>query len=212
MPNDSIIAPRVALVDPNTGKVSTEWYRFFFALSTLVLNNNTTSIADLQVGPPAITAGEVVNLLDRMSLEQLDAALVSDLAELTKAVQGLGVAPPTLDLSTVEAAIHGLQVAPVAQPPSDGFLLVVTTTATPTTITSGAGTLLVNVGAAAAVTLPVPTAGRRVTVKDKSGAAGVNNITVSPPSGTIDGAATYVLTANYQSADFLADGTNYWVI
>ena len=49
----NIPAPRVPLVDPETGLISNEWYRYFFNLFVLAgSGGNTTSLDDLQVGPP----------------------------------------------------------------------------------------------------------------------------------------------------------------
>lgn len=67
------------------------------------------------------------------------------------------------------------------------------------------------------VTLPAastyPGAGRVFIVKDESGAAGTNNITVKSASGTLDGvaAATGVpITTNYGSSRWMSDGTNWF--
>jgi len=48
--------------------------------------------------------------------------------------------------------------------------------------------------------------------KDISGAAATNNITLTPASGTIDGAGSYVINSNYASVNVFCDGTNFWVI
>lgn len=63
------------------------------------------------------------------------------------------------------------------------------------------------------ITLPVPTNGRVLFVKDLKGTAATNNITVNPHAAeTIDGGASYVLSQNYQSVEFTSDGTNWSVI
>lgn len=55
-------------------------------------------------------------------------------------------------------------------------------------------------GAATAITLPAnPLNGHSILIKDGKGDAGTNNITITPASGTIDGAATYVISENYGS-------------
>ena len=54
MLNTTVIpAPRVPLVDPETGIISNEWYRYLFNIFTLTgAGGNATSLDDLQVGPP----------------------------------------------------------------------------------------------------------------------------------------------------------------
>jgi len=49
----NIPSNRVEIIDPRTGMVSREWYRFFLNLFTLAGNGgNQTSLDDLQIGPP----------------------------------------------------------------------------------------------------------------------------------------------------------------
>ena len=53
----NIPAPRVPVVDPETGLIANEWYRFFLNLFTLTGSGSTTiSLDDLQVGPPVYDA------------------------------------------------------------------------------------------------------------------------------------------------------------
>lgn len=68
-----------------------------------------------------------------------------------------------------------------------------------------------------AVTLDLPAAatatGRVIAVKDSSGDAATNNITIDGnASETIDGSATYVFSSNYLAAAFLSTGTEWLVI
>jgi hypothetical protein len=50
-----IPAPRVPVIDEKTGLMSREWYRFFINLFNLTgEGSNTTSLTDLQVGPPSL--------------------------------------------------------------------------------------------------------------------------------------------------------------
>lgn len=53
--------------------------------------------------------------------------------------------------------------------------------------------------------LPV---GKFITVKDGKGDADINNITITPASGTFDGQGTYVLRYPYQAITFYSNGTN----
>lgn len=55
----NIPSSRTDLVDPRTGLMSREWYRFFLNLFNLTgAGNNPTSLDDLQVGPPTTGGGE----------------------------------------------------------------------------------------------------------------------------------------------------------
>lgn len=54
--------------------------------------------------------------------------------------------------------------------------------------------------------------GRVITIKDESGGANTNNITIATEgSANIDGASTYVMSANYESATIYSDGTNWFI-
>ena len=76
---------------------------------------------------------------------------------------------------------------------------------------AGKSVYLSNSGTAYALTLPVAdsTAGRFYVIKDISGGAASNNITVTAQSTNfIDGAATYVIASNYGSATFINRGNS----
>lgn len=93
--------------------------------------------------------------------------------------------------------------------------------------TAGAGAVTVNkdtdfyigktaiTGGGDTVTLPSAVtagAGSTFVVKDQSGGAAANNITVATSGGNIDGVATKVITTNYGSYTVVSDGTNYFII
>jgi len=66
---------------------------------------------------------------------------------------------------------------------------------------------------AVSITLPPPSAGRLINIKDYFGNAGTNNITILPhASETIDGASSYVIKYNYGFVQLVSDGTNWYVI
>jgi hypothetical protein len=59
-------APRVALIDPTTGLVSREWYRFFLNLFELTgSGSNAVSLDELQIGPPTVTIDEFTAIINR---------------------------------------------------------------------------------------------------------------------------------------------------
>lgn len=70
---------------------------------------------------------------------------------------------------------------------------------------------------AAVTSLTLPSAqvvsGRTIIIKDASGNAGANNITIDTGgSETIDGAATLVMSTNYQTVKLYSDGSNWFNI
>ena len=83
--------------------------------------------------------------------------------------------------------------------------------------TAKAGDRVIGVNRAGTVTVTLPTAevrkGRIYTVKDESGAAGSNNITVATEgSETIDGSVTDVISDNYGAKHYYSDGTNWFEV
>lgn len=68
-------------------------------------------------------------------------------------------------------------------------------------------------GAATVVNLPAsPVLGDSYVIKDGKFDAASNNITLTPASGNIEGASTYVLNQNGQTARLLYDGTQWLLI
>jgi hypothetical protein len=76
-------------------------------------------------------------------------------------------------------------------------------------------TVLCNASSAINVTLPNPAVtGRTLVIKDISGAASTNNITIlQHASETIEGLnSSYLIQGNFQSVNLQSDGTNWWLI
>jgi hypothetical protein len=62
------------------------------------------------------------------------------------------------------------------------------------------------------VTLPQPNSGRQLIIKDASGLAQTNNITILPhASESIDGAPKVVISTNYSSITLMSDGVNWYI-
>ncbi len=57
-----------------------------------------------------------------------------------------------------------------------------------------------------------PAAGRTYRIKDNVGSAALNNITIVPNAGTIDGAATLVINSNWGSVDIVYNGTAWRIL
>lgn len=71
-----------------------------------------------------------------------------------------------------------------------------------------------SIAAGSTVTLPVPTPGRVIVIKDSQGSANTYNITIARyGSESIEGlAASYVMTAAWDSKTLISDGTNWFFI
>lgn len=93
----------------------------------------------------------------------------------------------------------------------------------PTRVVTAAGAITVaatdyavvvnkTVAAASAVALPAGVIGQAFVIKDGKGDAAANNITITPAAGTIDSAATLVISANYGVARLLYNGTEWNVV
>jgi hypothetical protein len=87
---------------------------------------------------------------------------------------------------------------------------VLSTSTTPITASSGDIWEITTGSSAFAVTLPASSYGNRVIIKKVDSGAGA--ITITPASGTIDGAATLVLSSQNAAVELVADGTNWLII
>jgi hypothetical protein len=127
----NIPAPRVDFIDPRTGLMAREWYRFFFNLFNLTGGgSNNTSLADLQVGPPPIN-----DVLGELGLVYDQAQLASMMAQFEEAARNaknqLDTAPALPQLGTLASVnednvrLIGFSTSPspaVANPPPAGML------------------------------------------------------------------------------------------
>jgi len=120
-----ITPPRVPLIDPRTGLIDRAWYLFF-----LSLNQIATNVVDDVVGPSSEsllasydaalrsvnqelqTLPPVVNLPAPDVLTDCCSALVSQVAEMQKQIEGLQ-AQPIVDAGAISLALAALTSAPV---------------------------------------------------------------------------------------------------
>ena len=87
---------------------------------------------------------------------------------------------------------------------------VTTLTGSATLVTTQSGVVLVNNAAAATVTLPAAASSTGLTFTIKRLTA--NAVTVASAGGTIDGAATQALAAQYDFITVVSDGTNWYIV
>lgn len=74
-------------------------------------------------------------------------------------------------------------------------------------------TYLVDTGVAVTVTLPSAALNAEVVIKDSTGEANDQNITVNTPGAeTIDGAASLTISSNYESVRLVSDGSNWFIL
>lgn len=70
--------------------------------------------------------------------------------------------------------------------------------------------ILVNTSVARTIIpLGSPTTGQTYRIKDNTGSAATNNITITPSGANIDGAASQVINTNYGSVDIVFNGTQW---
>lgn len=97
-----------------------------------------------------------------------------------------------------------------------GLQLTETTTTSSYSVDSSESDYFIfcNPSAGITITLPSPTAGRVVVIKDISGTAETNNITIARfNTENIEGlAASYVLTTNWGCVKLSSDGTNWFIV
>jgi hypothetical protein len=114
----NITPPRVDLIDPRTGLISREWYRFFLNLFQLTgSGQNTTSLTDLQLGPPAPQQEDLTSVIvDVSGLEKQPSqeSALDQIAELEKQIEALEL-QPVIDDGAINAAIAALSTAPVTK-------------------------------------------------------------------------------------------------
>jgi len=112
----NIPAPRVDFIDPRTGLMSREWYRFFFNLFNLTGGGtNDTSLTDLQIGPPVYDlTGEIAQVSNTTQLATASNSTVDQLYEALKRVDALEESPVGNDqLYEAIKRIEALEEAPI---------------------------------------------------------------------------------------------------
>ena len=104
--------PRVEFIDPRSGAISREWYRFFLSLLTATQNNQS----EVEVAPDTssllATYDALLETLTQTTETQPDGASASDLAVVQSEVQALALSPPPLDELAIRALIPA-STAPV---------------------------------------------------------------------------------------------------
>lgn len=116
----NITPPRVPLTDSRTGLISREWYRFFLNLFILTgEGRNTTSLTDLQLGPPPTQQEDFTDIIvniEGLLTQPAQDGVIEQVAELQKQVQALEVATDQTALlaqiAELQKQVQALQVTP----------------------------------------------------------------------------------------------------
>jgi hypothetical protein len=195
-----IPAPRVPILEPNTGAISREWYRFFENLFLLTGGgSNPQSLSDLQKGPPSATIDDFDILIDKKSGDVGPSG--SDTSALiAQALQSVELGP----LNGVELVIgylNGLTKAPVTKTADFAVEL--------------GETWIINnkAGSSCTVTLPPPAAevGRELHFQNYQDQTLVSASSNVVPLAGGAAATSILLDVAGAHATLVSDGTN-WVM
>jgi len=120
----NITPPRVPLMDSRTGLISREWYRFFLNLFVLTgEGRNTTSLTDLQLGPPIPQQEDFTDIIvniEGLLTQPAQDGVIEQVAELQKQVQALEVATDqTALLAQIDELQKQVQALQVTPPPRE---------------------------------------------------------------------------------------------
>lgn len=165
-------------------------------------------------------ANPIVNLNDPILLQN-DSAAAPGYSFASSANSGwfydIGFPGPALAASGVEIAVANLAVFSALRSLQVGWQFLIHAVGSAVNFVDPSTDTYVGITSTAAVrtvTLPAtPSDGVLMIVKDESGAAATNNITVNTSDGTlIDGNATAIINQNYGSLSFIFRNGNWWII
>jgi len=132
-----IVPPRVDFLDPRTGKISREWYRFL--LGQFILTGSGSSdltLVDLQLGPPNQVDVQVLSQqFDGLRSEPPDRSEIQELFQRLRDLQS--VPPNQVDTQILSQQFDEFRVAPQPVQQATGSLLP------PRTIAVGASPFIV---------------------------------------------------------------------
>lgn len=119
MPDSSLTnipAPRVAFVDPRTGHISREWYRWLLNLFTLTGGGqNVTTLTDLQLGPPDVPQDTMTT--ESLTTEMIPWASQADIAEIKQELNSLRFTATNEIQENFASFYNELQALKVIPPP-----------------------------------------------------------------------------------------------
>jgi hypothetical protein len=195
----NLTPPRVQFIDPRSGAISREWYRFFLSLLTATQNNQT----EIELAPDAASLLSSYDAVFSETVQGLESApdcCASGQAVLESQIQGLSLEPPVLDALALRAIITSSS-APV------------TKTADFTVLDGETWIINNKSGSTCTVTLPSAStySGRTITFQNNQDQNLVSASSNVVPQG--GGAAGTAILENVSGnwATLVSNGTN-WVI
>ena len=113
-----ITPPRVDLIDPRSGAISREWYRFFLSLLTATQTNQDEVTLAPDTGSLLASYDAMLAELAQATETQPEGASASDVAVVQSDIQALESTPPSAsasELAVLQAEVFGLGLEPRAE-------------------------------------------------------------------------------------------------
>ena len=113
-----ITPPRVDLIDPRSGAISREWYRFFLSLLTATQTNQDEVTLAPDTGSLLASYDTLLETLAQATETQPDGASASDVAVVQSDIQALELTPSSASasqLAVLQAEVFGLGLEPRAE-------------------------------------------------------------------------------------------------
>lgn len=127
---------------------------------------------------------------------------------------GLWIVPVGVATTATKMAINGAGSSTAVKITSevDPYVYANVTAVSANTTLTNANSIILATGGVSGITLtlPAPTAGKIFNIKKID--AGVGAITISAPSGTIDGFSSNIVGSQYESLTLTSDGSNFFII
>jgi hypothetical protein len=190
---------------PTTGSAATPAMRLLVGAD--LPNPSSSTLGGVQ--SLTATTNNFVTGISTSGVPSVARPTCGNLSDATACATAIGTSGATLPLNNTNNVFSGV-FAMTGAVKVPGRLITASGTITVSATTDHLVCVKKTTGAATSVSLPSsPPTWLSIIVKDCKGDAATNNITVSPASGTIDGAATFVMNVAYQAQGFVFNGTEW---
>jgi hypothetical protein len=206
----------------NTGKLSnTDWTTFNNKVSTsrtLTINGTTNQVTVSPTGAQDLSANRTWTLslpqdIHTAALPTFAGGTFNGLVGIRASALGTTPTQILVVSNDPSSTTRTIQTRTPAQLLTDiggqAALVNTQTIVSTTTLAATSEVVFVNHTAAINVTLPAATNGKVITIKDISGNAKINNITII---GNIDGTTNYIVDVDYFAIKLVSNGTAWFII